>query len=117
MERQAWASDSSVASRALCAEDVSKHFAGTLALDGVTIAILDRECVALVGESGSGKSTLLRCFNGLVRPDHGRVLVHDKDVATADVITLRRHIGYVPQDGGLLPHWRVGRNVELVLRL
>jgi osmoprotectant transport system ATP-binding protein len=34
-----------------------------------------------------------------------------------DVIALRRRIGYVPQDGGLLPHWRVGRNVELVLRL
>lgn len=34
-----------------------------------------------------------------------------------DVIELRRGIGYVPQDGGLLPHWRVARNVELVVRL
>ena len=71
----------------------------------------------LVGESGSGKTTLLRCFNGLVRPDSGRVLVESSDLATADLVALRRRIGYVPQDGGLLPHWSVGRNVELVLRL
>lgn len=73
--------------------------------------------MALVGESGSGKTTLLRSFNGLVRPDAGRVLVESIDLATADLITLRRRVGYVPQDGGLLPHWSVGRNVELVLRL
>jgi len=73
--------------------------------------------VALVGESGSGKTTLLRSFNGLVRPDAGRVLVESIDLATVDLIALRRRVGYVPQDGGLLPHWSVGRNVELVLRL
>ena len=39
------------------------------------------------------------------------------DLATADLVVLRRRVGYVPQDGGLLPHWSVGRNVELVLRL
>jgi osmoprotectant transport system ATP-binding protein len=38
-------------------------------------------------------------------------------VAELDPIVLRRRIGYVPQDGGLLPHWRVQKNVELVLRL
>src|SRR5919198_1570810 len=58
-----------------------------------------------------------RCFNALVRPDAGKVLVDGKDIPAAEVIELRRRIGYVPQDGGLLPHWRVGRNVELVLRL
>jgi osmoprotectant transport system ATP-binding protein len=45
------------------------------------------------------------------------VIVAGRDIGTVDVIELRRSIGYVPQDGGLLPHWRVGRNVELVLRL
>ena len=70
-----------------------------------------------MGESGSGKTTLLRCFNGLIRPDSGQVLVESSDLATADLVALRRRIGYVPQDGGLLPHWSVGRNVELVLRL
>ena len=43
--------------------------------------------------------------------------MESSDLATADLVALRRRIGYVPQDGGLLPHWSVGRNVELVLRL
>lgn len=45
------------------------------------------------------------------------MVVESADLATADLVALRRRIGYVPQDGGLLPHWSVGRNVELVLRL
>jgi len=69
---------------------------------------------ALVGESGSGKTTLLRSFNRLVVPDGGRVLVDGTDVDTVDPVELRRRTGYVPQEGGLLPHWTVQRNVELV---
>ena len=108
---------SASAAVALFAEEVTKRFKGTVALDGVSLAVAEHECVALVGESGSGKSTLLRCFNGLVSPDTGRVYVGHSDVASTNLIALRREIGYVPQDGGLLPHWRVGKNVELVLRL
>src|SRR5256885_15548552 len=120
MEKQAQRSGAvsqSLPVPALSATGVVKRFDSTVALDGVSVDVLEGECVALVGESGSGKTTLLRCFNALVQPDAGRVLVDGMDVSTADVIELRRHVGYVPQDGGLLPHWRVGRNVELVLRL
>jgi osmoprotectant transport system ATP-binding protein len=70
--------------------------------------------VALVGESGSGKTTLLRCFNRMVEPDAGVIRVNGSDARAVDAIALRRHIGYVQQEGGLLPHWRVQRNVELV---
>jgi len=102
---------------ALVAERVSKRFGAVVALDNVSLTVAEGACVALVGESGSGKSTLLRCFNRLVTPDSGTVRVHGDDVASVDPVALRRRIGYVPQDGGLLPHWRVQRNVELVLRL
>ena len=80
----------------------------------MSLDVASGECVALVGESGSGKTTLLRCFNRLVEPDAGSVYVDDVDVRTADAVALRRRIGYVPQDGGLMPHWTVRRNVELV---
>ncbi len=70
--------------------------------------------VALVGESGSGKTTLLRCFNRMVTPDAGEILVDDRDAAALDPVLLRRSIGYVQQDGGLLPHWTILRNVGLV---
>jgi osmoprotectant transport system ATP-binding protein len=90
---------------------------GTAALAGVTLAILPGETVALVGESGSGKTTLLRTFNRMIEPSAGAVRIEGKPAAELDPIALRRRIGYVPQDGGLIPHWRIERNVELVPRL
>ena len=102
---------------ALAAVGVSKRFAEVVALDDVSLTVAPGACVALVGESGSGKSTLLRCFNRLVDPDAGLVRIDGDDVSAVDAVMLRRRIGYVPQDGGLLPHWRVQRNVELVPRL
>ena len=102
----------------LSARHVVKRYetaAGVIsALDDVSLDVETGECVALVGESGSGKTTLLRCFNRLVDPDSGAVHVDALDVRTADPVGLRRRIGYVLQEGGLLPHWTVRRNVELV---
>ena len=98
--------------------EVGKTYAdGTAALAGVSLAVLPGETVALVGESGSGKTTLLRSFNRMVEPSSGAVRIEGKPAADLDPIALRRRVGYVPQDGGLIPHWRVERNVELVPRL
>lgn len=106
---------STVASQeVLRAENVTKRYGSVVALNGVSLQVNRTECVVLIGESGCGKTTLLRCFNRLVDPDAGRVLIDGVDAAGLDPIALRRRIGYVPQDGGLLPHWRVQRNVELV---
>jgi osmoprotectant transport system ATP-binding protein len=99
---------------ALSAAGVVRRFGPVTALDGVSLEVRDGECVALVGESGSGKSTLLRAFNRLTDPDAGTVCVSGDDVRQVDRVLLRRHIGYVPQDGGLLPHWTILRNVALV---
>jgi osmoprotectant transport system ATP-binding protein len=99
---------------ALRAVEISKRYGSVVALDRVSIDVHRGECVALIGESGAGKTTLLRCFNRMTDPDEGRVLVDEADVGAMDPIPLRRRIGYVPQDGGLLPHWRVRRNVALV---
>ena len=90
---------------------------GTVALGGVDLAVRRGETVALVGESGSGKTTLLRRFNRMAEPSAGMVRVEGRPVASFDPIELRRRTGYVPQEGGLLPHWTVARNVELVPRL
>ena len=98
----------------LVADGAVKKFGNVVALNGVTLRVAPGESVALVGESGSGKSTLLRAFNALTRLDGGRVTVDDVDVALSDPVELRRRIGYVQQDGGLLPHWTVRRNAELV---
>jgi osmoprotectant transport system ATP-binding protein len=99
---------------ALAVSNVRKAYHGVVALDGVSLRIRAGECLALVGESGSGKTTLLRLFNRMVEPDAGAVLVDGTDVNAVHPVALRRRIGYVPQTGGLLPHWRVLRNVALV---
>ena len=100
------------------AKRVVKTYAdGTAALAGVSLAVPAGETLALVGESGSGKTTLLRLFNRMVDPTEGVVRVEGRPVSELDPIVLRRKTGYVPQDGGLIPHWRVERNVDLVPRL
>ena len=101
----------------LRAGNIRFGFGNVTALDGVTLDVASGQCVALVGESGAGKTTLLRCFNRMVVPSAGVVLVDGHDVDTQPVEELRRRIGYVPQHGGLLPHWTVQRNVALVPEL
>ena len=93
---------------------MGKTYDGVVALADVSLHIPVGECLALVGESGSGKTTLLRLFNRMIEPDAGTVRVDGTDVSMADPVALRRRIGYVPQTGGLLPHWGVLRNVALV---
>jgi ABC-type proline/glycine betaine transport systems, ATPase components len=93
---------------------VSKRHGDIDALRGVSLEVAPGECLALVGESGSGKTTLLRCINRLVEPDSGTITINGESVSSRDPVLLRRSIGYVPQEGGLLPHWRVSRNVGLV---
>ncbi|MGE0361808.1 MAG: ATP-binding cassette domain-containing protein [Vicinamibacterales bacterium] len=98
---------------ALSASRLAKRYGPIVALDDVSIEVAPGECVALVGESGSGKTTLLRAFNGLTALDAGTVRVSGHDLAGADLVAVRRSLGYVPQDGGLLPHWTVARNAAL----
>ncbi|MGD9904380.1 MAG: ATP-binding cassette domain-containing protein [Vicinamibacterales bacterium] len=99
---------------ALSASRLEKRFGAVAALDDVSLEVAAGECVALVGESGSGKTTLLRAFNGLTTPDRGAVAVDGHDLRHADLVAVRRALGYVPQDGGLLPHWSVADNVALL---
>jgi osmoprotectant transport system ATP-binding protein len=104
----------SAAAPALLVEHASKRFGPVPALDDVSLTLAAGCCLALVGESGAGKSTLLRCVNRLEELDSGRIALDGRDVRERDPVVLRRSIGYVPQEGGLLPHWRVSRNVALV---
>ena len=98
----------------LSARNVSHRFGNVVALENVSVDVAAGQATALVGESGSGKTTLLRCFNRLIEPGRGDILVGDKNVRTESAVLLWRGMGYVQQHGGLLPHWRVLRNVALV---
>ncbi|MEP6800550.1 MAG: ATP-binding cassette domain-containing protein [Acidobacteriota bacterium] len=86
-------------------------------LDRFTLSVGRGETVALVGPSGCGKTTALRLVNRLLAADGGVVRVMGRDVSEENPVELRRRIGYVIQEGGLLPHWTVEENVETVPRL
>jgi osmoprotectant transport system ATP-binding protein len=72
------------------------------------------ETLVFLGESGSGKTTSLRLVNRLLAPTGGDVRVDGRSTTTWDPVRLRRGIGYVIQDVGLLPHLTVSGNVGLV---
>ncbi len=99
-------------------DGVSKHYpGGAVAVDDFSLTVPGGRTTVLVGSSGCGKTTLLRMVNRMVTPTSGRVLIDDADVAASDPVPLRRSIGYVLQQGGLLPHRVVVDNVATVPRL
>jgi osmoprotectant transport system ATP-binding protein len=98
--------------------EVRKSYSsGAAALDGISFDVVEGRVLVLLGTSGSGKTTALKTINRLVVPDSGRVRVLGRGVGEWDPIELRRRIGYVIQEAGLLPHLSVGDNVALVPQL
>jgi osmoprotectant transport system ATP-binding protein len=83
-------------------------------LHDVNLQVQRGETLVLLGRSGSGKTTTLKLVNRLLSPTSGEVLVNARSTAEWDVIRLRRMVGYVIQDAGLLPHYTVERNIGLV---
>jgi len=98
--------------------DVRKVYpGGHVALRGLSLRIEAATTMALLGPSGCGKTTTLKLINRLAVPTSGCIFVEGRDVSQADVIRLRRGIGYVVQEAGLFPHLTAQDNVEIVPRL
>ena len=94
---------------------VSKTFPdGTTAVDDFSLVIPSMKTTVLVGSSGSGKTTLLRMINRMVEPTSGAIEIDGKSILDRDPVHLRRRIGYVMQNSGLLPHFKVIDNVATV---
>jgi len=95
--------------------DVTKRFAdGTAAVRDFTLTIPAHRTTVLVGSSGCGKTTLLRMINRLIEPTAGEITIDGESIAGRDPVQLRRGIGYVMQNSGLLPHFTVLDNVATV---
>jgi osmoprotectant transport system ATP-binding protein len=98
--------------------DVRKAYPdGHEALRGVSLDVAPGACLVILGTSGSGKTTLLKMVNRLIEPTAGTVEVRGRATTQWEPIALRRSIGYVIQDVGLMPHMSILANVGLVLRV
>lgn len=95
-------------------KDISMRFAGTHALQGVSLSFHEGEVHSIVGENGAGKSTLLRVLSGSLRPTCGEVLVGGRRVRlTQPADALAHGIAMVSQEGSLVPHLSAAENIML----
>jgi osmoprotectant transport system ATP-binding protein len=99
-------------------EGVTKRFAdGQVAVDDLSLEVVEGELCVLVGPSGCGKTTTMKMINRLIEPTSGRIYLDGEDVTNVDPVKLRRRIGYVIQQVGLFPHQTIADNVGTVPRL
>ncbi|EOL42604.1 betaine/proline/choline family ABC transporter ATP-binding protein [Enterococcus phoeniculicola] len=99
-------------------QHVSKIYkGGKIAVDDVNISFDKGEFICFIGTSGSGKTTTMRMLNRMTDPTKGKVLIDGEDIQKTNPVELRRKIGYVIQNIGLMPHMTIRENITLVQKL
>jgi len=93
---------------------LTKRFGAQVVVDDISFEVAQGETLVLLGPSGCGKTTLLKTLNRLIEPDGGTIEINGRDVRQQRPEELRRGIGYVIQQVGLLPHLTVAQNVGVV---
>lgn len=93
----------------LTIDDVTKSYGAVTALDGLSLEIPAGTTYGILGTNGAGKTTLFQLLVGHDRPDDGRLLVGNTDVADAGA-SMRRYVGYLPEHVGF-PDRLTGREV------
>lgn len=100
-------------------KDVTKVYpkSKTPAVEDINTKIKKGDFCCFIGTSGSGKTTLLRMINRMNSITKGDVYIEGKNVKDFNPVSLRRHIGYVIQSNGLMPHMTIRDNIILVPKL
>src|SRR5438034_2015962 len=93
---------------------VSKTFGDAAAVHAIDLSVERGKTTVLIGPSGCGKSTLLRLIIGLLQPDSGQIQFDGTQLRADKIDIVRRHVGYVIQEGGLFPHLTARGNILLM---
>ncbi|MBM2657377.1 betaine/proline/choline family ABC transporter ATP-binding protein [Staphylococcus pseudoxylosus] len=102
----------------LSIKNLSKVYGGgKKAVDNISLEVESGEFIAFIGTSGSGKTTALRMINRMIEATEGQITINGKDVRKMNPVELRRKIGYVIQQIGLMPHMTIRENIVLVPKL
>ncbi len=102
----------------LSIKNLSKVYGGgKKAVDNISLDVESGEFIAFIGTSGSGKTTALRMINRMIEATEGQITINGKDVRKMNPVELRRKIGYVIQQIGLMPHMTIRENIVLVPKL
>lgn len=99
--------------------DLYKSFNGQMVLDGINLTMPTGRITVVIGKSGVGKSVLLKHLIGLLRPDRGRILVDEVDIATLrgrDLRDFKKHFAVLFQGGALFDSLNVFENIAFPLR-
>ncbi|MFZ0502184.1 MAG: ATP-binding cassette domain-containing protein [Chthoniobacterales bacterium] len=95
---------------------MSKTFGRTVVLHETNLDVPTGDITMLIGPSGCGKSTILKLIMGLLEPTGGSIEIGGERVSPANILRLRRRIGYVIQEGGLFAHLTARQNVLLMAK-
>ena len=96
-------------------DKVSKRFAGTVAVDDVSLSVSEGEFVTFLGPSGSGKTTTLMMIAGFLKLSSGRIMLAGKPLDPLP--PYNRNIGMVFQHYALFPHMTVEKNIAFPLEM
>lgn len=99
-------------------KNLTKKFpGGKIAVDSLNLTFNDGEFIVFIGTSGSGKTTSMRMINRMIEPSSGEILIDGKNIKDMNAVELRRQIGYVIQQIGLMPHMTIFENIVMVPKL
>jgi phospholipid/cholesterol/gamma-HCH transport system ATP-binding protein len=100
-------------------EHLTKQFGKELIFGDVTLTIPAGEICVMLGPSGTGKSVFLKCLIGLLKPNHGSIVIQGTDIAScseSELYEIRKLFGVLFQDGAMFGSMNLYDNVAFPLR-
>jgi lipopolysaccharide export system ATP-binding protein len=95
-----------------------KRYKKRTVVNNVSIEVEQGECVGLLGPNGAGKTTTFYMTVGLIKPDEGKVFLHDEDITNLPMYKrAQKGLGYLAQEASIFRTLTVEDNIKAVLEM